>query len=224
LRAVDHAHLRAGPEFAEWAAKHALQIPVGSATEIHSFFHDVSDWVRASQARDQFVTRPFTPTMSLRTVTQLSAAWHEAVASALDGPQNAFPAPRFPRATVNGLDIIPIDNSGDLYREGAEMHHSVGKYTDSVSAGNYYVYSIRREAKRVATAGLVLQGGQAFLDQIRGPCNAQVPKQITAVVVRWLRSQSKATANSTQLRVPADHELDAPVGLNRGDDRGTELS
>src|SRR5262249_25822465 len=30
LRAVHHAHLEAGPDFADWAAAHALQIPVGS--------------------------------------------------------------------------------------------------------------------------------------------------------------------------------------------------
>jgi hypothetical protein len=49
--------------------------------------------------------------MSLRTVTKLSAEWHEAVASNLTGPQHAFPKPCFPAARVNGLEIIPIDNS-----------------------------------------------------------------------------------------------------------------
>ena len=191
LRAVDHADLRAGPHFAEWTAKHALHIP-GTENEILWFLHDLADWVRASHGNDgqQFVVRPFKPTMSLRTVTKLSAEWHEAVASNLTGSQDAFPTPWFPAARVNGVEIIPIDNSADLYREGASMHHCIGTYAEKVRRGRYYVYSIRRDAERLATAGLVLHGARAKLAQLRGPCNAPVPKQITATVERWLRTQA----------------------------------
>jgi PcfJ-like protein len=192
LRAVHHAHRRAGPDFAEWTAGHASQIPVGSENELLSFLHDAADWVRASHGNDghQFVVRPFKPTMSLRTVTKLSAEWHEAVASNLTGPQHAFPAPWFPAATVNGVEIIPIDNSADLYREGALMHHCVGTYAENVRRGINYVYSIRRDGERVATAGLVLHGARAILQEVRGPYNAPAPKQITTTVERWLRAQA----------------------------------
>jgi PcfJ-like protein len=192
LRAVHHAHLRAGPDFAEWTAGHASQIPVGSENELLSFLHDTADWVRASHGNDghQFVVRPFKPTMSLRTVTKLSAEWHEAVASNLTGPQHTFPAPWFPAATVNGVEIIPIDNSADLYREGAFMHHCIGTYAENVRRGIYYVYSIRRDGERVATAGLVFHGARAILQELRGPCNTPAPKQITAIVERWLRAQA----------------------------------
>jgi hypothetical protein len=193
LRAVNHAHDGAGPDFAEWTARHVLKIPVGSENEILWFLHDLADWVRASHGNDgqQFVVRPFKPTMSLRTVTKLSAEWHEAVASNLTGPQHALPAPWFPAARVNGVEIIPIDNSADLYREGASMHHCIGTYAEEVRRGRYYVYSIRRDAERLATAGLVSHGARAKLAQLRGPCNAPVPKQITATVEGWLRTQHR---------------------------------
>jgi hypothetical protein len=199
LRAVHHAHRRAGPDFAEWTARHALKIPVGSENEILSFVHDLADWVRASHGNDgqQFVVRPFTPTMSLRTVTKLSAEWHEAVASNLTGPQYSFPVPWFRAARVNGVEIIPIDNSADLYREGASMHHCIGTYAGEVRAGRYYVYSIRRDAERLATAGLVLDGARAILAELRGPCNAPAPKQITAAVQRWLRTQTPRREGDT---------------------------
>jgi hypothetical protein len=83
--------------------------------------------------------------VSLRTVTRLSAEWREAVASNLSGPQHTFPAPWFPAATINGVEIIPIYNSADLYREGAFMHH--------------YRH----------LAWVVLRGARAELDQLRGP-------------------------------------------------------
>jgi PcfJ-like protein len=152
LLAVDSAHQRAGSDFAEWTARHVLQIPCGSENELLSFLCDIADWVRASHGNDghQFVVRPFKPTMSLRTVTRLSAEWHEAVASNLTGPQHTFPAPWFPAAAINGVEIIPIDNSANLYREGALMHHCIGTYADAVRGGHYCVYSIRRAPPRLA--------------------------------------------------------------------------
>jgi len=216
LRAVDHAHLRAGPDLAEWTAGHAFQIPVESENEILSFVHDLADWVRASHGNDghQFVVRPFRPTMSLRTVTKLSGEWHEAVASNLTGPQHTFPAPWFPAAKVNGVEIIPIDNSADLYREGASMHHCVGTYAEEVRAGRYYVYSICRDGERLATAGLILIGDRVRLHEIRGPCNAAVPKQITAIVQRWLGAQAPYRAESQNPRL---WDVDGGTALCRAD-------
>jgi len=199
LLALYNAYRMAGSDFAEWTARHALQIPCGSQNERLSFLCDIADWVRASDGDDgrQFVVRPFTPTMSLRTVTRLSAEWHEAVASNLTGPQHTFPAPWFPTATINGMEIIPIDNSADLYREGAFMHHCIGTYSEEVRGGRYYVYSIRRNGKRVATAGLVLHGARAILQELRGPRNALASKQITATVQRWLRAQAPRLGGET---------------------------
>ncbi len=91
LRAVRYAGNKAGPDFAQWAAKHVLQIPVNG---IGAFLENIADWVRAGHGDGghQFIVRPFSPDMSVRTVMKLSAEWHEAVASRLDGPQHAFPA------------------------------------------------------------------------------------------------------------------------------------
>jgi hypothetical protein len=190
LRVVRHAALTAGSEFGQWAAKNALEIP-GSENEVLSFVHDVSDWVRASRARNELVMRPFSPTMSLRTVKALSAEWHEAVASHLNESKEAFPEPWYPAATLNGVDIVPIDNSVDLYREGAAMRHCIGTYADEVKAGIYCIYSVRREGERIATAAVRIAAGQGQLSQIRGPCNAQVERGISATVERWVRSQSR---------------------------------
>jgi len=216
LRAVYGAHHRAGSDFAEWTARHASQIPCQSENELHSFLNDTADWVRASHGSDghQLVVRPFKPTMSLRTVTKLSAEWHETVASNLTGPQHTFPAPWFPAAKVKGVEIIPIDNSADLYREGASMHHCVGTYAEEVRAGRYYVYSICRDGERLATAGLILIGDRVRLHEIRGPCNAAVPKQITAIVQRWLGAQAPYGAERQNPRL---WDVDGGIALCRAD-------
>ena len=194
LRVVDWAHRRGGADFARWTARHSPEIP-GNLNEVASLLSDLADWVSAAwpsksaEAGRQFVVRPFVPTMSLKTVTTLSADWHEAVASHMDGPQFAFPPPWYPAVKVGAFEILPIDNSAELYREGAAMHHCVGSYADEVKCGGIYIYSVRRDGKRLATLALARNGCGASLIQLRGPCNAQPPKEITAIVQRWLRTQ-----------------------------------
>ena len=192
LRLVDWAHDKAGADFAKWAARTVPHIP-GGLEQIGSFLSDISDWVLAGTASEaggrQFVVRPFTPTMSLKTVTTLSADWHEAVASNMDGPQFAFPAPWYPAAKVGNYEILPIDNSAELYREGAAMHHCAGTYANDVKQGYIYIYSIRCDGKRLATLELVRNGRGSSLIQLRGSCNAQPPKEITSTVKRWLHAQ-----------------------------------
>ena len=144
--------------------------------------------------------------MSLKTVTTLSADWHEAVASHMDGPQFAFPPPWYSAAKCGAYEILPIDNSAELYREGATMHHCVGSYADDVKCGGIYVYSIRRDGKPVATLALARDGRGASPIQLRGPCNAQPPKEIVATVRRWLRAQKPLPPLDGRARAELAHD------------------
>ena len=219
LRVVDWAHHQVNADFAGWTARHAPQIP-GSLDEVGFFLADLADWARAgtrlAKADEQepmggqFVVRPFTPSMSLNTVTTLSADWHEAVASHMGGPQFVFPAPWYPAAKFGAYEIFPIDNSAELYREGAAMHHCVGTYGAQVKRGGVYVYSVRRNGERLATLALGRNGSKASLSQLRGPCNAQPPKEITAVVQRWLRTQEPLPLPEIAHRAHRDTESAVP--------------
>src|SRR5262249_29777541 len=141
LRASHFAYQRAGHAFAEWAARHVSEIQARSLREVFPLLADLGDWVNACQPPSsspdpwggepehpghRFVTRRFMSSMSLKTVVTLSAEWHEAVAQDMDGPKYAFPQPWYAAVQVGGYEIVPIDNSADLYREGATMHHCVG--------------------------------------------------------------------------------------------------
>jgi PcfJ-like protein len=214
-----------GPEFTEWAAKHCLEIS-GERAAVFTAIEDLSDWVRAGyrstvpphvlraiightdqllQRRgDQFITRRFSPDMSLRTVLQLSAEWHETVAANMTGPDQAFPPPWCEAGQSGGYDIIPITTAGELYLEGRAMHHCAGTYSGSVMAGSCCFFSIRKDNKRVAT--LQLQPAAADkvrIGQLRGPCNAVVPKDIERAVNAWLRAQVPRLPQ----KPPQEHEL-----------------
>ena len=205
LGVVSWSSSRVSPDFAAWAARNVPQIP-GRLEQVGSFLGDLSDWVRAGLLHPprpafadedfpepprgrQFVTRPFTPSMSLKTVTKLSADWHEAVAAGMSGPQFTFPPAWYPAAKLGAYDILPIEDSGSLYREGAAMHHCVGTYAPEVRGGGICVYSVRCEGQRLATLALGRYGKRASVIQLRGPCNTEPPKQIASTVQRWLRAQ-----------------------------------
>jgi hypothetical protein len=199
-----------GDDFAGWVARHVAEMPGRGRNEVRAFVGDIADWVRAglpanpprdyTQSRLQtdllperpgqrFVVRAFTPSMSLNTVTKLSADWHEAVASHMDGPDLAFPPPWFPAATIGDYQIVPIETADELYREGHSMRHCIGTYSDEVRSGRQYIYSIHRSGAQVATVALVRNGQTASLGEIRGPCNALPPSEIIAAMRRWLGKQ-----------------------------------
>jgi hypothetical protein len=203
LRVVPWAHNRVSAEFAAWAARHAPQIP-GSLNHVGGVLGDIADWVRAGMppkekdpplgerpmlAGREFVVRPFTPSMSLKTAAALSTDWHEAVADNLDGPSSALPDPWYPAARLGDYEIQPIEDGASLYREGAAMHHCVGTYGDRVQRGDLYIYSIRRNGERFATLALGRHNGRTYVEQIRGPCNTEPSKATVGAVVRWLNAQ-----------------------------------
>lgn len=202
LRTVDWVIKNTEDDFVAWVARRIPELALGRQhyTEIESFLADVVDWVRAAKPAG---SRHFAPTMSVRTVTALSAEWHEAIHTAdRSGPNSAFPAPWFPAAKVGDLEIVPITDMDALYLEGSAMHHCIGQYVDSVLAGRFYAYSIRRGGERVATLGLKRSFKfeqdvctyKAEITQIRGHCNVEPPQAITAVVKSWLREQPRLLA------------------------------
>jgi hypothetical protein len=199
LRVVDWACRKIDADFGAWAARHVAEIPGRSHREVGGFLANISDWATAEAGSPghEFVTRPFTPSMSLKTATSLSAEWHEAVANNLAGPNAAFPPAWLPAAKIGNTEIVPIEDAATLYREGSAMHHCVGTYYERVQSGELYVYSMQRDGERVATLALGRYDGEVYLDQIRGACNIEPPKEIIATVRRWLHAKKHS-------RPPAD--------------------
>jgi hypothetical protein len=191
LPLVCWACTRVDADFGAWAARHVPEIPGRTHHVVGSFLSDIADWAYPEKdAGREFITRPFTPSMSLKTTIELSADWHEAVAANLaEGPNATFPAPWYPPARLGDYEILPIEDAATLYREGHAMHHCAGTYSGRVLAGELYVYSIRRNGERVATLALHRYSGRATINQLRGACNSEPPKAITAMVLRWLRAQ-----------------------------------
>jgi len=127
--------------------------------------------------------------MSLKTVTGLSAEWHKAVQDT-DGPQYTFPPPWYPGGPVAGYELVPLISSLDLYQEGRTMRNCVASYGERVVDGDCYIYSIRQNGERVATAEVVKgRDGKVDVGQVRNNCNRPAP-EIEFVVREWLSRQA----------------------------------
>ena len=182
-------------DFARWVARHVSEIP-GRLPQVSNTIRDLLDWVHANAegGGQQFVTRCFNPSMALRTAIRASHHWHEAVASHMDAGDLALPPPWYPPATLGGFDIVPLTTSADLYREGHAMHHCVATYVEQVRQGTSYIFSVRRDGKRIATISLSCHNETILIQQLRGPCNTAPPKAVSAAVRKWLRAQRPTAA------------------------------
>ena len=148
----------------------------------------------AQNTTPNYVTRRFSPDMSLRTVFGLSDDWHEAVANHQADHITPFPEPWAGPADIDGYQITPIVNGAELYREGKRMRHCVGSHENEAFWGNCYFYHVEKEGKPIATAQLLREGTKPKLGQVRGACNAIVDKKIMQVLRKWVRQVKELPA------------------------------
>ncbi|MBK1621122.1 hypothetical protein CKO42_22415 [Lamprobacter modestohalophilus] len=99
----------------------------------------------------------------------------------------AFP----PAPFADTASIQAITTPDALQLETQSMRHCVASYTDRVYDGQYAVYKVL-EPERL-TLGLRLRdGGDVFLDQLKGFANQAPCPQAQAAVEQWLHEQLKA--------------------------------
>lgn len=82
-----------------------------------------------------------------------------------------------------GLTATLCDSPLSVHEEGQIMHHCVGSYASSVDAGNYLVYSIKKDGVRLSTLGLRKKGNLWRYDQHYGYCNSHVQDENANVLV-----------------------------------------
>jgi hypothetical protein len=173
---------------------------------------DLGDWVRAShnaetghrvsidgnpfaqdfETGEQYITRRFSPDMSVATVRKLSGEWHEAVA--LSNPKNnvTLPVPWRDAEMVGALSIVPLDTAAAIVSEGRTMHHCAATLIDKVRLGESYLFGARDGEAHVATVEVRRANGHGVtIAQMRGPYNAVLPKPVQAQLTRWVRQRDK---------------------------------
>jgi hypothetical protein len=209
--AMTHAVYAGGGPYLEWVARRASEL--GSRVEqVRAAVHDIGDWVSASyvkgvpdhvirallprgggalrQSGADLVGRPFSPDMSVSTVRTLSAEWHEAVAMAVPESGMDLPPPWRDTATVEGIEIAPLVTAAEIVAEGKAMHHCVRAYIPRVAAGECAIFGARKGDQRVATIEVRRVNRSVQIVQMRGACNAILPKATQELLRRWCRQRN----------------------------------
>jgi hypothetical protein len=120
-----------------------------------------------------------------------------------------------------GHTFVPLTSTSMLIEEGRDMHHCVGSYSNECRSGRSQIWSIRnnRGGKRVATVELKIRNKftQNFTEesrslqladvksvsvsQLRGPCNAEVSKEVTKLAA----DLAKRYANAVGIEADVNH-------------------
>jgi hypothetical protein len=182
------------PEFAEWVAKYVTEIPGRTLTARGDAVVNLCDWARSRHGQGFAGGRPFVPSMSVRTVTTLSAEWHVVVATIKDESEGPFPEPWLPGGTIGKYEIVPLTCNLDLHAEATAMHHCVGTYGERVRAGYAYVYSVRESNERLATISITGHHQNYHIEQIRSHCNQPASPAVERAVRSWLKSHNRGAS------------------------------
>jgi hypothetical protein len=211
-RALYQAAAIGGP-YLEWVARNALGLRATTAETVRTQVQDLGDWVANCYVAEisempahvlralahgnyvparesRCITRRFSPDMSIATVRELCGAWHDAVSLSRPGANVELPAPWRDAETVSGLAIVPLATVADIAAEARAMHHCAASdgYIGKVRSGASYFYSVRDGDKRIATVEVErFNGTGVSIAQMRGPCNAILPKPLQTRLSRWVR-------------------------------------
>lgn len=82
---------------------------------------------------------------------------------------------------VKDYTFTIYNTTGDIVREGVDMRHCVGCYSDSVLNNNYLVISVRRGGKKVSTLGCKVVEGELKFNQHYKAMNKHVGKELEGV-------------------------------------------
>jgi hypothetical protein len=203
-----------GRPYVDWIARNCHLLGCTTINAAAAQVSDIGDWVRASyivgvpkhvrqllRGRDPFfgdesfgdehITRAFSPDMSVPTVKELSAAWHEAVALSDPKTNVSLPTPWRSATTIGDISIVPLDTAAAIAAEGHAMHHCARTLISKVKDGGSYLFSARDGDQRIATIEVSRNGEDIFIKQMRGVCNSMPPKRLQAKLTRWVLERDK---------------------------------
>ena len=150
---------------------------------------DVADFVMSKIATKE--TFSFSG-RTVKSVIDLSNAWHEEQAKKNDTNDLTWPGLRYADASYEDHDflweITQIKNNKKLVHEGKVMHHCVASYYRSCASGRCGIYHVGRMNKvtgNVENCSTFEVTDYGKLTQHRAKCNDKPSKSVVRVVKRW---------------------------------------
>jgi PcfJ-like protein len=203
----DHTELAELDEIVDWLRASEIKGIPEEDFHIVERFHllGLVDSVPTRQTHGaEFITRSFSPDMSLKTVRKLTAEWHEAIANNItEGEIEDFPEPWIDGAEIDAHKIVPITDSRELYLASKALHNCAATYAQGIGAGRFYLYTVSNGDGRPAVMVELSRTDEGVtLGQVKGYCNGPAPKEIERAVRRWFH-RNRETARIPKPRADA---------------------
>ncbi|WP_420213516.1 PcfJ domain-containing protein (plasmid) [Burkholderia aenigmatica] len=159
-------------------------------------FRDVLDWVFMDGLARGLPDKNST----WQSMMRQSADWHLARRSARDIRHLRWES-LLPSCEIDGYKVLPLTTSEALHTEGYQMHHCVGSYDSWCVAGEFRIFSlVDPEGMRSTLCIEQSDAGQWLVQQVRGTCNASVPKTTHAIARIVAKRYSEAVIEQIENR------------------------
>lgn len=116
-------------------------------------------------------------------------------------------APMVQSLQQGDLEAISLNNSDDLWEEGAVMSHCVGGYDQACYQNQSRIYSIRRNGERVSTLEIRRVDGKLTIGQNYGPGNSIIKD---VAVIRLAKKVLSACNRAPELNLADNQVIRAP--------------
>jgi hypothetical protein len=94
-------------------------------------------------------------------------------------------------ANVGGFQFIPLTTAEDVLNERIAMRNCVDAYAEKLAFNNCRLFGVRCLGERVALLEIVPGSGNVpIINQLKGPLNAEAPREVWRAAGVWLRRQA----------------------------------
>lgn len=194
LRGVNFTALTAGEPFAYWLAQR--QFARARENEIERIVLPLAIYAWHSEHADADSglrpTEQWHADVGWKASVDRCRRWLRRLDIAATLGDNGVSDPWIAGGPFGGLEFHPITTAQDLIDEAAAMHNCVESYGRQLAIGHCPLFSVRRDAKRIAT--LEIRRGpttQSYsIHQLLGPGNTRCPDDLRATVEAWLATHA----------------------------------
>ncbi|MBL8550169.1 MAG: PcfJ domain-containing protein [Hyphomonadaceae bacterium] len=212
LDAVGRAYAYADEAVALWVAREAAKKPLvklprprrnGARDELRLV--SLWAWLSLHGEMPDLMEGRFSLEMEMNAALIAAREWRENVVVHLDfSVAHAAQAPWLPAGPVGRYEFLPVSTAQELIDEAREMKHCVRTFSGAAATGSAQVFAVCEDGEHIATLMVGRRYPSPFLDvhDLRGPLNAEAPRELWRTVTNLLRTQEPPEGPSAHAYAP----------------------
>jgi hypothetical protein len=154
------------------------------------------------------VEKPWSPSLGFASAKAYADRWRNRIDLELNLGSMPIADMWLEPGRVDGYDFVPLRTVADVEGEAAAMRNCVRTYGGSLACNRLRLWSVRRDAERVATLAVGLHCGDPLpaIVQLLAANNKEAPREIWWAARRWLHAHDLLRVDIKRLRSASLHE------------------